>query len=385
MTENINTTKKIDHDVVAGIKDKMIRCKIIPNKSSIKCFFYKHNNGHFLSYVKFDIQNIDITMTNPFDQKVDSKIKQIKLALSYNNNFFICYLLGSTPICKINEYSANDLKDISCSFNDCSYNEKYKVLYFNETNDFLFVARNPLETTIISIFDNSVKSCKMEFLGSQEKEYAIIYVNSYKAINYSSFSNNFECHKISIKEEETTLTSQTSILVKSIKIFNKINTSLAFGTTTNNILDKISDFIFVNNNTYFLNPNYISYYNIIPKTNEAIISNSTYIKEITTKTKEEIFNNIKNVLTDKQVGVNYEIKGEDFTIIIKPTNSTPLPNTTHVDFNDCEKIIRKEYNISNSSIITFLQIEIENNNKNSLYNVKRYFMNKSIPKIFFNL
>ena len=44
LTENINTTKKIDHDVVAGIKDKMIRCKIIPNKSSIKCFFYKHNN-----------------------------------------------------------------------------------------------------------------------------------------------------------------------------------------------------------------------------------------------------------------------------------------------------------------------------------------------------
>ena len=62
LTENINTTKKIDHDVVAGIKYKMIRCKIIPDKSSIKCFFYKYNNGHFLSYVKFDIQNMNITM-----------------------------------------------------------------------------------------------------------------------------------------------------------------------------------------------------------------------------------------------------------------------------------------------------------------------------------
>ena len=103
LTENINTTKKIDHDVVAGIKDKMIRCKIIPDKSSIKCFFYKHNKGHFLSYVKLDIQNMDITTTNPFDQSINSKIKQIKLALSYNNNFFICYLLGSTPICKINQ------------------------------------------------------------------------------------------------------------------------------------------------------------------------------------------------------------------------------------------------------------------------------------------
>ena len=55
-------------------------------------------------------------------------------------------------------------------------------------------------------------------------------------------------------------------------------------------------------------------------------------------------------------------------MIIKPTNSTPLPNTTHVEFDECEKIIRKKYNISNSSIITFLQIEMENNNQNSLYN-----------------
>ena len=62
LTENINTTKKIEHDVVTGIEDKMIRCKIIRDKSSIKCFFYKYTNEHFLSYVKFDIQNIDITM-----------------------------------------------------------------------------------------------------------------------------------------------------------------------------------------------------------------------------------------------------------------------------------------------------------------------------------
>ena len=90
--------------------------------------FLLKTKGHFLSYVKLDIQNMDITTTNPFDQSVNSKIKQIKLALSYNNNFFICYLLGSTPICKINEYSANDLKDISCNFNDRSYIENYKVL-----------------------------------------------------------------------------------------------------------------------------------------------------------------------------------------------------------------------------------------------------------------
>ena len=82
---------------------------------------------------------------------------------------------------------------------------------------------------------------------------------------------------------------------------------------------------------------------------------------------------MNSILKNKEIGVNYEIKGEDFTIIIKPTNSTPLPNTTHIEFDECEQIIRKKYNISDSSVITFLQIEIDNNDQNSLYNQIKYF------------
>ena len=55
-------------------------------------------------------------------------------------------------------------------------------------------------------------------------------------------------------------------------------------------------------------------------------------------------------------------------------NSTPLPNTTHVEFDECEQRIRKEYNISNSSIITFLQLEINNDKSNALYNQIKYFI-----------
>ena len=77
-------------------------------------------------------------------------------------------------------------------------------------------------------------------------------------------------------------------------------------------------------------------------------------------------------MSDKQIGKTYEIKGDDFTIIIKPTNSPRLPNTTHVEFNACEQRIRKEYNISNESIITFFQMEINNENENALYNQIKY-------------
>ena len=112
-----------------------------------------------------------------------------------------------------------------------------------------------------------------------------------------------------------------------------------------------------------------------PKTENIKMKSDTISKNnlVTNKTKEEIFNNINNVLIDKEIGEIYQIKGDDFTMIIKPTNSTPLPNMTYIEFDGCEQIIRKKYNISNSSIITFVQIEIENKDDNSLYNQIKYF------------
>ena len=83
-------------------------------------------------------------------------------------------------------------------------------------------------------------------------------------------------------------------------------------------------------------------------------------------------NNVKEIIADKKIGTNYEIKGKDFNILINPTNSTAFQNSTHVDFEECEQILRKEYNISNSSIITFFQIEFKNNNSKALYNQIKY-------------
>ena len=78
------------------------------------------------------------------------------------------------------------------------------------------------------------------------------------------------------------------------------------------------------------------------------------IKEETiNKTMDDLPKNTTEVLSNVEIGKNYEIKGDDFTIIIKPTNSPPLPNKTHVEFNECEQILRTVNNISNSSIITF--------------------------------
>ena len=51
--------------------------------------------------------------------------------------------------------------------------------------------------------------------------------------------------------------------------------------------------------------------------------------------------------------------------LIYPTNSTYLSSITHVNFNECETLLRKYYQMDDASIITFLQIELENDNSKS--------------------
>ena len=73
-----------------------------------------------------------------------------------------------------------------------------------------------------------------------------------------------------------------------------------------------------------------------------------------------------------EIGENYEIKGDEFTIIIRPINESHLPNSTYINFTECEKKIRDYLNISSSRIITFLQMEINNNKDKSLTNQVEY-------------
>ena len=88
-------------------------------------------------------------------------------------------------------------------------------------------------------------------------------------------------------------------------------------------------------------------------------------KETTNKTSEEMMAAIPEIMKEKELGKIYEIQGNGYTLTIRPTNSPNLPNTTQVEFDECEQIIRKEYNISNTSIITFLQLEIHNEDDNA--------------------
>ena len=92
-------------------------------------------------------------------------------------------------------------------------------------------------------------------------------------------------------------------------------------------------------------------------------SNLSIIKEITNKEREEILNDLNSLIEDKESNKTYIIEGSDFTVIIKPINKYIEDSTVNIDFSECEKILRKE---NPSSDFIFLQVNMENTNKNCL-------------------
>ena len=62
--------------------------------------------------------------------------------------------------------------------------------------------------------------------------------------------------------------------------------------------------------------------------------------------KEELKENIPKLINSTEINKIHEIKGYDFTLIIKPMNSSILENSTHVNFTQCENILRNNLNIS---------------------------------------
>ena len=163
--------------------------------------------------------------------------------------------------------------------------------------------------------------------------------NFFEIYNYSKNSNSTNIFNYNISNNDRNMSNYTNIYNDS-KISNYIDESNYFNLT---------DFI---NST-------------ISKGKE-ILENKINID------KKDVLDNIPQIIDCIEIGKNYEVEGEDYTLIIKPINSSYLSNSTHINFNKCEKLLRDALNISSSRIITFLQMEIKNNKDKSLVNQVEY-------------
>ena len=96
------------------------------------------------------------------------------------------------------------------------------------------------------------------------------------------------------------------------------------------------------------------------------------MKGKTNKTKEEVENDLDQIMKTISIGKKYEITGNDYNITITPINCRDSFKSAFVDFLFCEEILRKEYNMSEEEIITILQIEIDKMDEKALTNQIEY-------------
>ena len=103
-----------------------------------------------------------------------------------------------------------------------------------------------------------------------------------------------------------------------------------------------------------------------------IVPSTLSLEELLSFPQEKFIKILNQLMSEKKVGNYYTIPGKNYTIIIKPCSSSNNKDKTNINFENCEKIIRKENNIPASSILTILMIEIENYNNHSLINQVEY-------------
>ena len=101
-------------------------------------------------------------------------------------------------------------------------------------------------------------------------------------------------------------------------------------------------------------------------------SKGDIIKGKTNKTKEEIEDNLKEIIDVIEIGKKYIINGDEYNMTISPINVIDTFQSTYVELSICEQILRKQYNLSSDEILTILQIEIDKKNEKALTNQVEY-------------
>ena len=319
-------------------------CHILDPSLTIKCIYYDNIYFFPLQYNiirnEFQKSNVHIYFENfNFYEITSSKSDK-------NNNYLICplYIIKNNN----NNFTMCQICDENKDFNDCDFVEnlyekdcsRIKSFFFSEDNKYVLICKT-FDEFILLIIDSDIKKAinrKIIYIECMNN----IDFNGHFSLLFNKSSNYYELITDYNFTDDKKCTFQ-------MEAKDTLNNSQAFNLT---FMETGNEEINEENNHTF---------------------NDFFIEEKTNKSKEDFLNtNMHEIMKDKELGKNYEIKGDSFTAIIKPTNLPRLPNQTFVVFDECEERLRTRNNISNSSIITFFQMEIKNEDNNALYDQIQY-------------
>ena len=298
--------------------------------------------------------------------------------MSYNNSNDNYQLIIDNNIinCEIN---SNIIPQFIISNNDL-ISPTTSILYIN----------NSIETSYIVSFKTSLINSEMpSYIPTFTTSFSNIFESTYIESTSKDSFNSLYTTIITSYTDNMNKTSDSSIINSTLIISNLIlstiiqsfplikTTSLyseLISSITTSIQITSSSLISITNDSLTLIPIIIKtdLYSIINNVETTIISQEMTTTEKINITKEKIIDELRSIIDKIEIGKIYEKIGDDYSIFIYPTNSTNLLFSTYVNFSKCETILRNHYKIPDSSIMTFLQIELKNENSQSLINQVEY-------------
>lgn len=349
-----------------------VSCQIM-TYSSIKkilsCFY--ENENLELGVINIDPETLEQDNTKQIKLTKNSGATYIKSALYSNNEkALVCYINNKSNLaCIIYEINGNqwllEYKYIEkCSsnihlFNLDYYSDKYQYILSCFTND------TNIEYAIfnyqLDINDNSrgaycLTTLDLDYCPSLSSYTVICESNLYYIETSCSSENEEKLSKISFSEYCNKNYNKDIIILDENK-----------DSDTKKIEDKkITDIIKFTNEIKETELND----NIKPSEDH---KGKEIIRIETNKTLDEVTKNLTKIVEDINLDNVYFMKSNDYLIKINPINYRDLyNNSTHIDFSECEKTLRRINNISPSKELFLVTLEIYKNDKKSLTNQVEY-------------
>ena len=373
------------------ISSKSISCHYDYN---IVCFYENYSNELVASIFNLDISKINeviLEYSTSYPKDIEGA-KIVKSIFSSNlNKFLVCYINEENDCdCIIYDKSLNEWGNPTRYLTNCiialySLNIQYfdslnyyiiscfqtekQFSFIKLNNDFEIIDQEENRNYLVNEF--LIQNCSNFSLGSLVNDTDNANDNPKIFGICNSEIKKYEIQKVQANTNTILITTLTTIINKNpttilTTIKNKIITTIPSTILTSINSTKVVK-LTTNNNEIFT---------IFPTTILTSIENSIpiiTIKETGNKTKEELINNLDEVMENYNISKIYEIFGNDYNIKISPINSIDYKNiSTYINFANCENILRKENNLSESSILTVLQIEIDSSYDQSLYKRVEY-------------
>ena len=397
---NLNNDRvpKAIRSVVTSDKKKSLVCFHLQDTFSICLNYSIDDNSFSLIYNSandcannnyFEINSYYIRETNQFLYICANNQKTSLIYFDQNFTYLNTYIISTSNIEGFSVVYSYTLKNyVLISDDENNKGNKSKIFYeYNSTkieyvNSPVTLIFPTIPTTINNnstyISTTNIKSTSFSYISNS----TVIINNLTHISSHISSTNIISTFFNNISNLTTTtinnLTHISTTNIKSNSFYNISNLT----TTTNNLISistiniKNNSFSYISNSiTTINNLSYISTTYIKNNTSPIIpnssISSNINVEKITIK-KENLINELPSIIDKIKIGQIYQKIGEDYSILIYPTNSTDLTSMTHVNFSECENKLRKHYKIPDSDIMTFLQIEIENEDTKSLINQVEY-------------